>query len=144
MKFFLPTIGTKFRLTSHWQFLLYPEGRNDSLFSAMGPLEKVLTPKQVYQKVWGGTEKVTASEFVLPIGTLLSVDRVYIRQGSPEFDSITMKIFETTHPFVLQFAKKKDGTISPNKARFWVKLCDFNKIEADIVVDRAISHKFAK
>lgn len=144
MKFYIPTIGSKFKLLSPWEFVLYKEGRNSSLFQAFGPHVDKLVPIQVLTQKWRGVQKETAYKFALPPGTILSVDRIYIRQNQQNFDSITMRICETSHPFILHAAMDKKGKMKSSKARFWVKLCDFNKIEADIVEDRVVSHKLVE
>jgi hypothetical protein len=71
------------------------------------------TPYQV--QTWQGNEfRVT-----LPARTQLIVDRIYIKKGAPDFDSITFRIGEC-----------------PNKAfrkkRFWVKLRDANRIVCEL------------
>ena len=55
----------------------------------------------------------------LPAGTLLTLDRYYIRQGSEGFDSVTFLM--PGHPRTGAFGKKE--------ARFWAKLEDVNEIE---------------
>lgn len=143
MKFYVPTIGSQFRLTKPWEFILYNEYRNSSLFKAFGPHRDKLVPVEVFQKTWGGYQKAAAYKFALPAGTLMAINRIYIRQNQTDFDSITMRIFETTHPFILHGAMDKNGKLKASKARFWVKLCDFNNIEADIVEDKVIPHKLS-
>lgn len=60
-------------------------------------------------------------EVTFPVGTQLSVDRIYIRRGAESFNSVT---FRTTK-------------ICPEKilrsGRFWVKLKDANKIVCDFI-----------
>lgn len=51
----------------------------------------------------------------LPAGTCLEVDRIYIRQKSGEFDSVTFKI-------------RADRKSPYNNVRFWVKRSDANNI----------------
>lgn len=54
-------------------------------------------------------------EVFLPRQTCLIIDRIYIRKGSPDYDSITFRIAECPDKKLV-------------KARFWVKLRDANKI----------------
>ena len=60
-------------------------------------------------------------EVTLPIGTQLSVARIYIKQGGESFNSIT---FRTTKMGPIKELRSK---------RFWVKLRDANTIIADII-----------
>ncbi|MFZ3232393.1 MAG: hypothetical protein WA194_02485 [Patescibacteria group bacterium] len=51
----------------------------------------------------------------LPVGTCLEVDRIYIRQKSGEFDSVTFKI-------------RTEEKSPMTNVRFWVKRSDANNI----------------
>jgi hypothetical protein len=55
-------------------------------------------------------------DFQLPTDTILKVDRIYIKKGSPEYNSITFYIETTECPEL----KKKKGL------RFWAKIADVN------------------
>jgi hypothetical protein len=50
--------------------------------------------------------------YEFPVGTILEIDRIYIRKGTPEFNSVTFKT-----------------KINNKTYRFWVKLDNANKIE---------------
>jgi hypothetical protein len=63
--------------------------------------------------------------FSLPAGSLMSVDRIYIRKGVSEYSSITFYLKESTWK---PFAAKKKGAM-----RFWAKLADVNTIEFEHV-----------
>lgn len=144
MKFYIPTIGTKFELSKPWEFLLYKEYRNSGPFEAFGKHAEDLVQVPIKEKDYNGYYKSTAYKFSLPPKTVMKVDRIYIKKTSRDFDSVTLKIFETTHPFILHKLRNKNGSIAANKARFWVKLCDFNKIEANVLEDNVLSHKLTK
>lgn len=58
---------------------------------------------------------------MLPAGSVLSIDRIFIRKGANDWSSLTFFLKE--HP-TLSFKKKP---------RFWVKLLDCNKIEFEPV-----------
>jgi hypothetical protein len=58
----------------------------------------------------------------LPEGTVLTVDRYYIRSGANDFDSITFRLPKPA-------GKRKKGDPVPPSGRFWVKLRDANTIE---------------
>jgi hypothetical protein len=61
------------------------------------------------------------NDVTLPKDTILKVDRIYIRQGSEDFDSVTFRISDCPNKDLI-------------KKRFWVKLDDANKLEFEPVV----------
>lgn len=159
MKFFIPAVGTIFELQKPWEFLLYAESRNESLFKAFGsnvdqlvwePVSEYFAtatgfPESVQEKLfkscgeWGDTK--LAAKFSLPPGTVLKIDRVYVRSGQGgDFDSVTLNIRDTTHPFLLYSGKNKSGKKKTSLGRFWVKLCDFNMINAKVIENTVKSH----
>ena len=103
----VPHIGTRLTLTRGWVFVLHTESRNSDFAQRMGLKDK--------DHRWRGVE-CRAS---LPAGTVLVVDRIYIRQGAADFDSITFRVKKGEHP-----DKKIWG-------RFWVKLGDANRIHCE-------------
>lgn len=102
-KLFIPAKGTSITLTSDWPFPLYHENRNKSLFKYLGI---------TYQ-----SDASTSSEVTIPAGSILIVDRYYIR-GDIRFDSITFR--------------SRIGKATP---RFWAKLIDVNLTMPDIKID---------
>jgi hypothetical protein len=56
----------------------------------------------------------------LPKGTQLTIDRIYIRKGATDFDSLSF--WMTGRPPTIAFKKK-------GKVRFWAKLTEVNSIE---------------
>lgn len=108
MRIFIPDIGFRFRLAAPWRFELYPERRNRDLFDALG----VAWPAG---EIGYGPNLKPAIIAELPAGSLLTVKRVYIRQGVSGFSSIT---------FTLAGQKRLTS--------FWAKLYDVNKIEAEV------------
>ena len=58
----------------------------------------------------------------IPVDTILSVDRIYVRRGVSNYSSITFTV-----PKTLNKKSKFAGT------RFWTKLSDANKIEFDLL-----------
>lgn len=58
----------------------------------------------------------SSTEVTLPKETIIKVDRIYVKKGNSAYDSVTMY-----------------ASIPGNKGkvRFWVKLIDFNQIEAE-------------
>lgn len=122
----IPTIGSVIELDSDWTFNLHCERRNDALAAKLGIAE---------QKGWRFNWPDTKHTVTFPKGTVLKVDRIYIRKNSKEFDSVSFWIVETSLvtgqatpvPF------KKKGTKA--HGRFWAKLVDVNKIDGRWDVD---------
>lgn len=94
MNLFIPPLGTEVVLAEPWTFLLHSEYRN---FDALE-----------YFKLYARAE---SHEVTVPEGTVLKIDRIYIRKGNKDFDSVT---------FFMKGTKKR--------VRFWAKLADVNKI----------------
>jgi hypothetical protein len=121
MKLFVPAVGYRIQLTSDWSFTLYGESRNKSLFEMSG------FDYDDFSGGWRDTMKHTP--VTLPVGTLLEVDRVYVRtinktaqSDADDFDSVTFRVI--SHP-----ASWK------RTPRFWAKLSDVNNIEYELPVD---------
>lgn len=131
MNIYIPEIGTKLRLTEGWIFQLYNEYRNNAIFQALGTnIENLKKITYSQPTKWGGTATSTYHEMFLPIDTLLTVRRVYIRVGAADFSSVTFLINDTTHPFLIYNRKKKSSC-----GAFWAKLTDVNNIKCEIVTD---------
>lgn len=117
---FFPTIGTQIRLTAEWPFRLYGEYRNDALLAHLGYAN---TSASTFMKHFAlpHTDGHTGYDNVrLPAGTILKVDRIYIRKGAADFDSVT---FYATYPG------------APKKLRFWAKVADINGVlQGEIIV----------
>ncbi|MFM2394619.1 MAG: hypothetical protein RLZZ546_2601 [Bacteroidota bacterium] len=103
MILFIPDIGSKIHLTKDWTFVLYDEYRNSNVFQKLG-LNR------------GGNTVIT-----IPKGTVLTTKRIYIKQNSPQYSSITFSI-----------AKKDSVDKRLWSAKFWVSLNDANKIEFEL------------
>lgn len=110
MKLYVPEIGDRLKLTTDWQFDLHSEYRNKSLMEHFG-----FTFNYRNEKI----NKVT-----IPAGTVLKVDRVYIRQGLQEWSSISF--------YAEGIGKGKGSFGRPKTARFWAKLSDCNRIEFEL------------
>lgn len=103
MELFIPDIGTILKLEQDWQFTLYQEYRNK--------LFEKLDLKRETQVV------------EIPKGTLVKVDRIYIKKGSSQFSSITFSI-----PSVKSKADKLNypNNVQLGGGKFWVKLHECN------------------
>jgi len=109
-KLYIPHLKDELTLLQDWTFDLWHEYRNDKFGEALGLSEKQLNR---FWHTWINKEE---KEIVtLPLGTVLAVDRIYIRNGGRTYDSITFRI--RTCP---------DKKL--NKKRFWVKLEDANQL----------------
>jgi hypothetical protein len=76
-------------------------------------------------------EKLIIPELIInfPVGTILKVDRIYIRKGNKEYSSITFhaKNIEIENGYCKISQKKKVKAF-----RFWAKLSECNNIQFDI------------
>lgn len=114
MKLFIPPLGTKIILTEDWNFRLFYEYRNYTLMRMFN-----LVPQDQNRYTYYGRSGGSAN-VKLEKGTKLTVDRIYIRKGSKDFDSVTFWLGE-----------KPKGIGYRGKVRFWVKLSDANNIECE-------------
>lgn len=105
MKVHVPVIGDRMELTKDWTFPLHHEYRNDKLFKAFG-----LT----MEKGWNTNAK--PPQVTLKKGTVLKLDRLYVRKGAGTFSSLT---------FIIDGGCEEKLT----KARFWAKVDACNNIQ---------------
>ena len=108
----IPTIGSLFMLSEPWSFELYLERRNrafmDKAFDGI-PSFPGFTSKR--------SGDCPGKTLVFPTGTKLRIDRLYIRKGVFDFDSVTLIL-----------AKGNCPTFPKLYGRFWVKLHDINRV----------------
>ena len=115
ISFFVPEIGTVLWLEQDWAFRLYTERRNDGLTRQIGiPIDR----NWRYEN-----SGVNGHDVVMRAGAVLSVNRVYIRQGAKEYSSIT---FNVRKGAVMTVVGK--DTVLKKGARFWAKLSDVNNM----------------
>lgn len=100
-------LGTVLRLTKDWTFTLKHEHRNAALHKAFK------TPP----RDWGSKEPDPV--VTLPAGSVLKLDRIYVRKGVSDYDSLT---------FYLKAAHKGDMY-----GRFFVSLTDCNNMEYELL-----------
>ena len=114
IKLQIPDVGDKLTLAADWKFNLYYESRNSDLLL-------IFTGEKFN---WGKDRKPV--EIILPVKTVLVVDRVYIRKGLKDFSSLSFRIDSSP-----------DRRL--NKKRFWAKLSDVNEMKIlDIQVQQFI------
>jgi len=118
MKLFIPEIGTTLQLAAPWTFSLHCESRNSSLFPLVGFTDEDL--RLIY------TVNPPKS-LTLPAGTVLTVDRIYIRKGLGEFSSLSFNL--VSWPKDAPLPENSRSAIKGKKPRFWAKLEDCNNIE---------------
>ncbi|WP_434715626.1 hypothetical protein [Paraburkholderia sp. A3RO-2L] len=118
LQLFVPPLGTKLRLVEPWDFSLFNERRNATLMALLGD-----TRKLEYHDVEG----IPAT---LPAGTVLIIDRYYIRHGLDEFDSVSFRMQGVS-------AEAKTYSFSAKatrrQVRFWAKLPDVNNMCVDVI-----------
>lgn len=124
MKIWIPKCGDEVKLDQDWTFTLHPEYRNADFCGAVGGGAK---PGPRYH----ATKNYQQQEVTFPAGCHLVFDRIYIRQDSGDYTSVTFMIKQ--HP--------KHEYIGE---RFWVKLPDANKIEATFLSENNPVGGFAK
>lgn len=128
MKFYVPEIGDKLKLTKDWSFDLHAEDRNATLGLLEGYTVKFDWGKSPTNHIWisNNGNKSFSIPITLPAGTILKVDRIYIRKGLKEFSSIT---FLAPTLGSVQTTNRWSKTSVKRGIRFWVKLSDANNIE---------------
>jgi hypothetical protein len=110
MELFIPEIGTILKLEQDWQFTLYSEYRNNL---------------HIKLNITRDTQVVE-----LPKGTLVKMDRIYVKKGNSQFSSITFSI-----PTVRSKADKLNypHNVKLGGGKFWVKLHECNGINFSLL-----------
>lgn len=164
---FIPPLGTEVVLAAPWKFTVHNEGRNESLIEWMGKLAKPHdgryssghplgeVTKSDGGRDWEASESLSV-KCTLPKGTKLKLDRIYIRKGVSDFDSVTffligaktqkasgikkgvhrqLKVTSITNPFGPLSTKPENYESVPYEyawtkparpVRFWAKLAEVN------------------
>lgn len=113
MNLFIPPLGTKLYLTAPWAFKLTCEYRNRSLWQLQTDTDLSGVPTVHYRH----NESLTLT---LDPGTELIVSRIFIRKGSPGYNSVT-------------FTGKVSKWGVTRTVRFWVSLDDANNIKCKVI-----------
>jgi len=133
MNLFIPDIGTQLRLTSDWTFHLCFERRNQRFGEKFGVQPP---PPENHRGGWGRGagwwQPERAVLHTLPAGTILKVDRIYIRKGAAHYGGGSLSKFSslTFYATLPPTGKSKKGK---GVGRFWAKLADVNTIECEII-----------
>tara|TARA_B100000745_G_scaffold300572_1_gene255428 strand:- start:5709 stop:6068 length:360 start_codon:yes stop_codon:yes gene_type:complete len=109
MRLYIPEIGDVMQLDQEWTFTLQGEYRNERFGKKMG----------VSITEWKYHGDFETADVTLPAGSLLKVDRIYIRKGADRFSSITFYAYPASEAH-----RQKRKSLG----RFWVKLQDVNQI----------------
>lgn len=139
MKLYVPEIGDELTIEQDWHFDLHYEERNASLYAHLGFTDVAL---KLGSYSWNTKDPLPTS-VALPAGTILKVERIYIRKGQDDFNSMTFVVpgIKVAVPFPHREYPKVNGkpdysakiieTVQTKNRplRFWVKLEDANKIE---------------
>lgn len=98
MKMMIPPLGARIRLTANWSFDLHYDYRNENVYELFGVFQHLRGAIAGYEEDAypplhriGSADKEPARA-TLPAGTLLTLDRYYIRQGTGDFDSVTFAL----------------------------------------------------
>jgi len=119
MKLFIPPLKTELRLMTAWKFNLHNESRNKTFYQLF-KLPYIDRWTHGWNKSLPGPVPVT-----LPKGTILILERIYIRNGAGSFDSLTFRIKQLPNP-------PKTGK---KTARFWARLEDCNGMNIQVLLE---------
>ena len=125
MKLYVPRIGDTIALLEDWHFSLFNEERNATAMQVLGDTRPVMNR-------WNTS--FTGIPAVIPKGEVLKIDRIYIRKGQEDFDSMTfIWVGKRTAGGMEACSWNPSRMIkkSARAARFWAKMDDVNTIEFD-------------
>lgn len=120
MRVFVPRIGTLLRLNQEWTFSVYRDYRNSAALAALGDV------KGVY---YADDPDGHAGRLTLPTGTVLLVDRVYVRQGinntgtPSEYDSLSFRV------------RAGGVTGLDARKRFFARVEDVNTLDVEVITE---------
>lgn len=113
IRLYVPHLKDELTLLQDWTFHLWHESRNEGMGLALGLMKKKKNGEYTYD-TWT-SDKDEKDIAILPEATVLAVDRIYIRHGGRDYDSITFRIRSSPEKALI-------------KKRFWVKLEDANQL----------------
>jgi hypothetical protein len=118
-RLFIPQVGNQLKLIANWDCKIFNDRLNKKVFSGLNI------------DVTGEDSRNSTVDITFPKGTVLKVDRLYVRAPASSYDSITFSIASCPIKSLV-------------KARFWVKLMDANKIEFEEIIEDMDSHEKLK
>lgn len=140
MKFFIPEIADRIKLTEDADMYLLNAGVNTTILRATPSTSKQIDDDRAkmptyryhpsgdpeYAKAWADYDELRYHVY-LPKDTILSVARVYIRKGASDFSSVTFNILEC--PRKIYSLKKAGGTWNHGIRNFFLNLHQLNCLE---------------
>ena len=117
MRMYIPEIFDVITLTEDWTFNLHHEHRNTALIYHLEGITK--TKDYEHYTLFNKVEKKYPVDFTFHKGTQLKVHRIYIRQGSSDYSSLT-------------FSVVKSDLKLKGMPKFWAKLTDVNNIQFEV------------
>lgn len=129
----IPRLREELTLASDWEFDLHLESRNASLIELLEG--RSLGWQDLYSQEWNPRKgeyeptelgQLYPRRFLIPRGTRLRVERVYIRKGDEKYDSLTFKVMDSPDETLRD--AKHGNTKGP---RFWAKVDDVNRMEVE-------------
>ena len=154
MKLYIPSVGDEIRLLTDWHPLIHDESRNSTIL-------EFLQVAGYDPQNWNN--RLPPTRVVIPAGEILKIDRIYIRKGKDDFDSVTFlwKGKRTNAHSEIKSGRRLISTVSGRNTlrslfspptspaeyedytyvdktparpvRFWTKLNDVNTIEFEPV-----------
>jgi hypothetical protein len=134
MKLFIPACGDRVTLTKPWAFDLYLERRNVKFAQSLKLIPEKFDP---WNDCWTGERYRSALKSVtviLPKGSVLECDRVYIRVRS-RITTFSKSALETGNDYDSITWKLLKGEKATRAGRFWAKLPDCYSIEYSLQED---------
>lgn len=141
MKLYIPELKDRIVLTKDWAFDLYNEERNITLMEALGIKPTYRSDYRSYLD-----RHAAPHPALLPAGTELQFDRIYIRKGAEEYSSISFYVTKAPPSIpaldpntkreveVYDYIERKlNKVMKKGKKRFWAKLADVNNVEFEPV-----------
>jgi hypothetical protein len=126
---FAPSTVKKPHRKRYWG--LVSELPNPSVATALQASPKSIGTDDYFRDdEWHCREKGVAN-ITLPANSILRIDRIYIRRGKDEYDSITFTVDDCPIPELKP--KKMKGGLRKGTLRFWAKLDDVNTIRCNIL-----------
>lgn len=117
---YIPRPGDLIRLTEDWSFGLYNEHRNETLIRHLG-LE--------FTWDWRQRNDAPLCTATIPRGSVLKIDRVYVRKGSPDWDSVTFVWMGQRLPARIEDNGYRQVRKPAQQVRFWAKLDETRTME---------------
>lgn len=140
----IPSIGDNVTLAEDWTFVLVNEHRNKTMAIWAGecrnpdsysyPLGVVSQLRSDVRPEWGSycVADPRIVNVTLPKGTVLKIDRIYLRKGGKDYDSVTfiaqgLQAKDNMEVYDRQSHNYKKKPVN-RSVRFFAKLTDVNKM----------------